>query len=208
MRCCKASKIVYLHVCVFLSGAQPMLYSSVVVFFQGQVLAYVHPHNGTIKEIQLSSTHSDVFDYPLECLSQVYSILCPRLILILRLWQRDKTRRLIRPSLIPLPSCLTEKHNTTLCRCDPRISDYTHARSARCQQAQLAAPDGIQLVRGYNGRVPPARFKGTYLHLGYQTFGSGPGAGNPMSKREKLTPQITKSLIPKKEVVILNFFTV
>lgn len=88
MRCCEASKAVYLP--VYLSGAWPMLYSS--VFFKGQMLAHAHPHNGTIKETQLSSTHCDVFSHPLEFVSQVYSFLCPRLILILRLNCGSETR--------------------------------------------------------------------------------------------------------------------
>lgn len=108
--------------------------------------------------------------------------------------RQDKTRRLIRPSLTPLWE--------TQLRAMPIRPRDSWLNPQPLQPAvnkrswhRLTGPGSGPHSDG--GRAPQARFKGACHHLGYQTFGSWPGASNPMSKREKLTPQIT-SLIPKR----------
>lgn len=74
----------------------------------------------------------------------IQSALCvPRLVFDLETCERGSK---IRPgdSSIRL-WLLFEKHNSALCRYDPRIPDWTLSRSACCQQPQLASPDGTRL---------------------------------------------------------------
>ncbi len=126
------------------------------------------------------------YNYLLKFLSPspppIYNILCPWLILIL---SHPYCSMITHPPIFNSPSCLTKKDNTTRCRYDPgtatTVSDLICTCPPGCRQARLASSAVIQLMQGYSERVPQAVFKGAYLHLGYQTFGSGPSVSNPMS---------------------------
>lgn len=86
---------------------------------------------------------------------------------------------------------------------DPGIPDWT-PQPLRPLSTTAVGTARRDAARAHGGRAPQAPFSKEHaIILDIKHLAADPGASNPMSEREKLTPQITL-LIPPKEAVVSN----